>query len=471
MTIATQNQSLFLGKLLSQVCIMGLGVVVILHRLGNESLAQAIITAVLLVAVFGAARILFWRRDVQWVVHPFTSLGSLAHPLMTVLPALVLVALIAPSSSLRDPMVFAAVMGWTVVGVASAHIGLALRLKHSTKHGRGHPSSVLIAGNNSQSGKTVESWLSDSPFPVKVLGFVDVVDQSDPWNRNVDQDHMPFLGDVSKLLPLLSNRVVDEVWITLPLKSRFAEIETIVQTCETVGVPVRMTPNPFQSTTGTVLQRSGSSAAEMFYVACPGKPLPLLVKRIIDIGASALGLLVLSPLFIVIAALIKITSRGPVFFCQERCGLHGRSFTLFKFRSMVVDAEDLKKDLVAKNEGSGPTFKMLHDPRVTSIGNLLRKASLDELPQLWNTFRGDMSLVGPRPPVASEVAQYEPWQRRRLSVRPGITCIWQASGRSNIGFEQWMLMDLDYVHSWSLGLDFRLLLKTIPAVILMRGAQ
>ena len=168
---------------------------------------------------------------------------------------------------------------------------------------------------------------------------------------------------------------------------------------------------------------------------------------------------------------MKLTSRGPVLFRQERVGLHGRTFGMLKFRSMVTNAEELKARLMAQNEMSGPVFKMKHDPRITRIGRFIRKYSIDELPQLLNVLRGDMSIVGPRPPVPSEVAKYEAWQRRRLSVRPGLTCVWQVSGRNQISFEEWMLLDMRYIDHWSLAQDFNLILKTVPVVLTGRGAS
>lgn len=194
------------------------------------------------------------------------------------------------------------------------------------------------------------------------------------------------------------------------------------------------------------------------------------VKRTLDVAGSGFGLFALSPALIVVAALVKMTSRGPVLFAQERVGEGGRVFKMYKFRSMVPNADYLKETLEQLNEASGPVFKMKRDPRITPVGRILRKFSLDELPQLWNVLAGDMSLVGPRPPVMSEVIKYEPWQLRRLSARPGLTCIWQVSGRSNIGFEEWVRMDLHYIDHWSLRLDLRLLLKTVRVVLSGHGA-
>ena len=196
-----------------------------------------------------------------------------------------------------------------------------------------------------------------------------------------------------------------------------------------------------------------------------------LLKRIMDCIGSGIGLLLLSPLFAVMAILIKLESPGPVLFSQTRIGKDGVEFRCWKFRSMFQDAEQRKQELLQQNEmAGGVTFKMKHDPRVTRVGRFIRKASIDELPQLWNVFNGDMSLVGPRPPVPQEVAQYTAHERQRLAVKPGITCIWQVSGRSDIPFNEQVLLDIEYIRSRSLWLDISLLLRTIPAVLLARGS-
>ena len=186
-----------------------------------------------------------------------------------------------------------------------------------------------------------------------------------------------------------------------------------------------------------------------------------VVKRLIDIVCSFLGVLMLSPLFIIIAIIIKSTSKGPVFFSQKRIGKKGKEFDMYKFRSMVVNAEELKEKLAAQNEMSGPMFKMKDDPRVTKVGKFIRKTSLDELPQLWNVLKGDMSLVGPRPSLPKEVAQFEDWMHKRLDVKPGLTCYWQVSGRNNIDFEDWMKLDVKYVKERNLWIDIKLIFKTV----------
>ncbi|MBF0441583.1 MAG: sugar transferase [Oligoflexales bacterium] len=199
-------------------------------------------------------------------------------------------------------------------------------------------------------------------------------------------------------------------------------------------------------------------------------PSALLVKRIFDIVFSLAGLLMLSPLFLVIAVIIKLTSKGPVFYSQKRVGKGGRVFNFYKFRSMVVNADKIKESLKNVNEATGPVFKMKHDPRVTKIGRFIRKYSIDELPQLFNVLKNDMSLVGPRPPIPDEVKKYKGWQTKRLAIQPGITCIWQTSGRSRIGFEDWVRMDIYYIENWSLWLDIKLLFKTVKTVVTADGA-
>jgi exopolysaccharide biosynthesis polyprenyl glycosylphosphotransferase len=197
----------------------------------------------------------------------------------------------------------------------------------------------------------------------------------------------------------------------------------------------------------------------------------LMIRRILDIALAAFLLAVTLPVSLLTALLIKLTSPGPVLFKQERCGLNGRLFMMHKFRSMVGNAEQMRLELDALNEMDGPVFKSSRDPRITLIGKIIRRFSIDELPQLYNVLRGDMSLVGPRPPLPQEVARYERWQRRRLSMKPGITCLWQISGRNGVSFDDWMKLDLTYIDNWSLLLDLKILLKTVPVVLLGRGAK
>lgn len=217
-----------------------------------------------------------------------------------------------------------------------------------------------------------------------------------------------------------------------------------------------------------------NGAREQVQMAAKREPIAAgaaLIKRALDVILATLALIVLSPFLFLLALLIRVTSPGPALHRQPRCGLKGRVFDMYKFRSMVVDAEAQRAELEALNELSGPVFKMASDPRCTRLGRGLRKYSLDELPQLWNVLRGEMSLVGPRPPLPQEVENYEPWHLRRLEVRPGLTCLWALEGRNELDFDRWVRLDLEYIDNWSLWLDLKILIKTIPVVLSGRGAS
>jgi exopolysaccharide biosynthesis polyprenyl glycosylphosphotransferase len=250
-----------------------------------------------------------------------------------------------------------------------------------------------------------------------------------------------------------------------------AALQQAIATCERLGVPFALPACSFRLGRARALLPAGAKDGYIHYVAYAPNRLPRALKRLFDIVVSASALVALAPLLVLVAVAVKLTSHGPVFFKQVRVGLHGRHFHMFKFRTMVVDAEALREKLLALNEQQGPVFKMKKDPRITGIGGFLRKHSIDELPQLINVLRGDMSIVGPRPPIPKEVDQYESWQRRRLSVRPGLTCIWQVSGRNQISFEEWMYLDMQYIDHWSLSQDLSLILKTVPVVLTGRGAS
>ena len=281
----------------------------------------------------------------------------------------------------------------------------------------------------------------------------------------------PVLGRAIDLLDVVQSNPVDEVYIAGRLLTHGAEMQRCVSACEEIGVPFALPMHALQFERARLLSSSPTNDGYLHYLSTSGKPVQFALKRLVDIVCSATALVLLSPLLLVVAAAIKITSPGPVMFRQVRVGLHGARFNLLKFRSMVVNADALKDKLLAQNEQTGPVFKMKVDPRVTAIGRFIRKFSIDELPQLVNILRGDMTIVGPRPAVPREVAQYKVWQRRRLSVRPGLTCYWQVGGRNEIGFEQWMQLDLRYVDNWSLAVDAELILRTFPVVLLGKGAS
>jgi len=316
----------------------------------------------------------------------------------------------------------------------------------------------------------------------KAIKFLGVVKEHAEWGYNIigliDDERtgqvfegFKVLGALSDIQEIVHKNVVDEV-IFMVQRSGLEKIEEAIRACELEGLKVSISVDYFEARFSRIQQTELHGFRMLTFESAPSREWELLIKRLFDVIASGLALVALSPLFLAIAVIIKMTSKGTVFFRQERCGLNTRKFILYKFRTMTSDAESRLSELLMHNEMSGPVFKLKDDPRVTKIGRVLRKMSIDELPQLWNVFKGDMSLVGPRPPIPAEVEKYESWHRRRLSMRPGLTCLWQVSGRNKItNFDEWAKLDLSYIDGWSIWLDIRILLKTIPVVLFGIGAK
>jgi exopolysaccharide biosynthesis polyprenyl glycosylphosphotransferase len=280
----------------------------------------------------------------------------------------------------------------------------------------------------------------------------------------------PLLGKLSDLGGILEDEVLDVVIFAVP-RGRLGDVQRGIQLCEEQGIEVRISLDVLRFGPGRMTVSDFDGVPMLAFSRTPSDALALAAKRAFDLVASAAILLLSSVALVAVAIAIKLDSPGPVFFRQRRVGRNGREFSMLKFRSMHVDAEAQLAALRVQNEVSGPVFKMRDDPRVTRVGRFLRRTSLDEFPQFLNVLFGDMSVVGPRPPIPGEVQQYRRWQRRRLSVKPGITCLWQISGRSSIGFDRWMELDLEYIDNWSLWGDVLICLKTVPAVIAARGAS
>ncbi|MBN1269175.1 MAG: sugar transferase [Kiritimatiellae bacterium] len=279
---------------------------------------------------------------------------------------------------------------------------------------------------------------------------------------------VPYLGTVDDLPTVLHRHTVDHVVLN-PGQENFAEVQRAISICETEGVETWLIAKFFKTSVARAQVDEFQGLPMVIFSSTPTVSWALFLKRVIDIVGSLLLLLVMSPVMIAATIAIKLGSPGPVIFTQRRCTLHGRTFSMYKFRTMVSEAENLRDELTARNEMSGPVFKVKNDPRVTRVGAFLRRHSLDELPQLFNVLKGDMSLVGPRPPIPEEVAKYENWQRRRLSMRSGITGLWQVSGRNQIDFDEWMRLDLKYIDEWSLLLDLRILVKSVAVVFVGTG--
>jgi exopolysaccharide biosynthesis polyprenyl glycosylphosphotransferase len=327
--------------------------------------------------------------------------------------------------------------------------------------------TVLIVGEGGKAQALARRIENQPRWGLRLAGFVSESGTPPPDPLPGGMTRLGTVGDVPRIL---RERVVDEVLVAVD-RDRIAGLEDLFLHCEQVGVNARLAADFFPHLIARVELEDLDGVPLLTFTTTPHDAWGLAVKRAMDVVVSLLFLSLFSWLYLLIAVLIKTTSPGPVLFRQERVGLYGRRFSFYKFRSMVADAEGRRAELEHLNEMDGPVFKIKEDPRITPVGRWLRKYSLDELPQLWNVLAGDMSLVGPRPPIPDEVEKYEAWQRRRLSMRPGLTCLWQVSGRNAVDFQTWMEMDLKYIDAWSLGLDLRILFWTIPAVLLGRGAS
>jgi exopolysaccharide biosynthesis polyprenyl glycosylphosphotransferase len=327
--------------------------------------------------------------------------------------------------------------------------------------------SLLVMGGGIRSEGLIAKISERGELGYRILGYLD----STPSFSRRTLAGVSWLGKFEDLRQIVDREIVDEVAIALPIKSHYAEIKTAIAHLEEQGIAVHLLSDFFPHQLARVEPLNFHGMPLLSLHSAPIVCWRTEVKRIIDIfGAGVLFTLTI-PLFVVIAILIRIDSPGPIFFTQERMGYNKRRFTMIKFRTMVVDAEERLQAIEHLNEKSGPIFKIRRDPRITRVGRVLRKFSLDELPQLLNVLLGDMSLVGPRPlSVRDGLRLEESWQKRRFSVRPGLTCLWQISGRSNLSFDEWVELDLKYIDSWSLQLDWWILLKTIPAVLTARGS-
>ncbi len=332
-------------------------------------------------------------------------------------------------------------------------------LKQFRLHGR-NLRSVMVIGAGERGQKIVELIREHPEIGYHFAGFIDDLDVPD------------VVGNLSEIPRVLSQNVIDEVIICLPIKTYYDQMQSITDAAEEQGITVRIHSDLFNLKLSRAVAGEIGEAPILSIYSSRLSNWQTFIKGSIDFVGGSLLLVVLSPLMLTIALLIKFTSPGPIFFVQERVGLNKRRFKMFKFRTMVADAQTKQKALERLNEASGPVFKMKNDPRVTTLGKWLRQTSLDELPQLLNILLGDLSLVGPRPLPERDFKRFNKmWFNRRFCVKPGITCIWQISGRSETTFDKWILQDLEYIDKWSLSLDMKILLKTIPTVIRGTGAM
>lgn len=359
-----------------------------------------------------------------------------------------------------------AVIFWMVASISLLFSRLSARaaMRFLRRRGR-NLRNALIVGSNRRAIRIAEGLTADASMGYNLVGFVD-----DRWyfEEAPERYKEMLIGSTEEMVKVLRETALDEVIITLPVASSYHLTKKIIAICRQQGILVRCDGSLFDSPKRRV--REDHLSWQLISIHEDDRDtLQVLGKRLLDIVVSLSALIMLSPILICIALAIRVTSPGPALFLQERVGQGKRRFRMLKFRSMVVNAEARMQEVEQLNETAGPTFKLKQDPRITPIGQFLRKTSLDELPQFFNVLLGDMSLVGPRPlPLRDYRGFSEDWHRRRFSVKPGITCLWQVSGRSSIGFDRWMQLDMEYIDGWSLWLDFKILAKTVPVV--MRGS-
>jgi len=330
----------------------------------------------------------------------------------------------------------------------------------------------LLVGATSEAIEIARTIEANDRLGMRLSGFA-VIEGAGVEAETIDQAGLQRVYPVFRVreLPeLLRLHVIDEVIFAVS-KEELARLEDTFLVCEQEGVKTRLSLSFFPHVISRVSLERLREMPLLTFSTTPENEYFMLIKRLLDFLMAAFLIVLLSPLLALLSALIRLTSKGPILYRQMRCGLGGRKFTLYKFRSMRAGADLLKEELEHLNEMDGPVFKIQNDPRCTRVGRWMRRLSLDELPQLFNILKGDMSFVGPRPPLPAEVERYERWQRRRLRMQPGLTCLWALEGRNRLDFKRWMELDLEYIDHWSPLLDWKILLKTIPVVLLGRGAS
>ncbi|MDR1612654.1 MAG: sugar transferase [Planctomycetota bacterium] len=415
------------------------------------------LTALFLLNIFGFL-IAFYHKIVYCssFSHSVTRGGFIEAQINVAVLGAFFLGLVEYFSGGRIWLLTAGYTATTMILITLTHMA-ATRFLKKLYNAPGNKLSILLVGMNRRTGD-FSSILNSTPhLGCEIRGYLDY--------EAAENSPLPFLGLPDRLDGILKGEVVDVIFIFLPVRSFYDDIQKVIETAAFYGVTAHIVGNVFEADGIKKTPLCINDFGSMAFSSTSVNHFSLGVKRIFDIAVSFLALVFISPLLLLIAVFIKIRAGGPAIFRQERIGLNKRTFTLYKFRTMVPDAERRLAELSHLNEMDGAAFKIAGDPRLIPGGSFLRKYSLDELPQLWNVLRGDMSLVGPRPLSKRDYDHLrEDWQRKRFSMRPGLTCIWQVSGRNEVPFNRWMEMDLAYIGNWNLGLDFQLLLRTIPVV-------
>jgi exopolysaccharide biosynthesis polyprenyl glycosylphosphotransferase len=351
------------------------------------------------------------------------------------------------------------IMGYaiSIVFIASAirAIKIAIIIKYAKNNG--FIKRVLIIGAGKMGEQVANFIKSHRSSGYNVVGLLDDMKKGNG-----------ILGSIKDLEAIINSKKINEIYITIPSEKEI--INKVLASIRKYDVDIKVIPEMYDFVSSSVKFQKNDAFPYMQIVKTPLRGLNLLLKRTVDITLSLMGIMLLSPLLIIIGYLIAKDSKGSVFFKQKRIGKNGVPFNMYKFRSMVVNAEELKANLEQQNEANGPVFKIKEDPRITKIGKFIRKYSIDELPQLFNVLKGEMSLIGPRPPLPNEVEKYDDYHWRRLDITPGISGLWQVSGRSDLSFDEWVNLDIYYIENWSIGMDIKILLRTIPVVFLGKGA-
>lgn len=391
-----------------------------------------------------------WNRDIRMIDDTISAVKAISTSFLIALGI---------AFFLKTSIVYSRVL-ILMLAILMVFIFLLSRIMRHYAHALLHRSTrysknVLIIGAG-KVGMQIRNHVMENTSS-DFVGFLDDFKKGDQ-----------VIGTIQNIEKLIARHKVQEIYITIPSEKNI--INELITSIRKYDVQIKIIPELFELVTSSISFDQAYDYPCIEIVKTPLRGLNLFLKRAADIVLSILGIIIISPLLLIVALFIKLDSKGPVFIHQKRIGKNGAPFHMHKFRSMVNNAEELKEQLEKYNEADGPAFKMKNDPRITRVGRFIRKFSIDELPQLFNVLMGEMSLIGPRPPLPSEVEQYSDYQWRRLDIRPGITGLWQVSGRSDITFDEWVKLDLYYIEKWSISLELKILLKTIPVVLKGEGA-
>ncbi|MDR0361571.1 MAG: sugar transferase [Planctomycetota bacterium] len=438
-----------------------------IHLHDNIAAYDTNITVFFLIAIFFIAVVFFFILFFQKILRfsSFTTSvswgGFLDAQILLAALGLAFAGIAWFNGIVGAPTVMLGFSGVAMAIIMALHLVVSTLLRKSYNHPR-NKLRILVVGMNNRTRAFCGVLQTTIHLGAELRGYLD--------EDQVENAPIPHVGKPEQLGDTLRDKVVDVVFIFLPVRTFYDTIENVIETCGFYGVTSYIVGNVFESDTIKKQPLCINDFGNMAFSGTTVDYVGMAVKRVADVIMATIGLIVLSPIVAAIAAYIKIVSPGPVFFIQERIGFNKRAFRMVKFRTMIRDAEQRLSEFAHLNEMDGAAFKITRDPRLICGGAFLRRHSLDELPQLWNVIKGDMSVVGPRPLSRRDFDMLtEDWQRKRFSMRPGMTCIWQVSGRNDVSFIEWMQMDLQYIDRWSPALDFWLVLMTIKVVIVGSG--